>query len=373
MTAPAVHTYRSLDALRGVAALGVVLFHSAFVVQGQGPVLENASLFVDFFFVLSGFVMAHAYTARIARGGDLSGFVALRLGRLYPMHLLMLVAWVVYYAATLPPTDRAFGHHMAGILPHLTMLNSVGLQERLSLNYPTWSVGAEFWGSLLFFFVVAGLRQRFGAWTALALTLVCYAALLADGAGTIQRSYDLGLVRCLGGFFLGVTLQCGLSARRDRPLGTGAEVTATGAALVLLALPAGYLAVELATVAAFAGVVAVFARSEGALSRVLQARLPVFLGRISYSIYMVHALIWLLAVDLARLVRVPAEAALLTHPVHKDQFFLLTPWAPMINVFAVAIVIGVAALTYRYVEEPARQATRRWVRARPRTGLVPSG
>lgn len=355
-------TYRSLDALRGIAALGVVLFHSPFVIAGQGPVIANASLFVDFFFVLSGFVMASAYRARIADGFPPGAFVALRLGRLYPLHLAMIVPWLAYVAWTIPAGDPALAHHLRGLVAHLTMLNSVGLQDHLSLNYPAWSVGAEFWGCMVFFAVVAALGRRFTGRMALGLAVLCYAALVLDGAETLQRSHDLGLVRCLAGFFLGVALQMRLAGAQGERPGTRAELAAAGAVIAALALPPGLLAAEFAAVLAFVAAVAVFARSDGALARALQARGPVFLGRISYSVYMVHALVLLLAADAARGFGL-AEATLI-HPVHGAQPFLPTPWAPLVNLGAVAVIVALSAVLYRYVEAPARAASRRRVAAR---------
>lgn len=55
--------------------------------------MRNAYLFVDFFFVLSGFVIASTYQERIAGGFSVWRFMLLRLGRLYPLHIAVLVAF----------------------------------------------------------------------------------------------------------------------------------------------------------------------------------------------------------------------------------------------------------------------------------------
>lgn len=356
--------YASLESLRGVAALAVVLFHSGFVVESRGPVLENASLFVDFFFVLSGFVMAHAYQSRIAQGFGLRDFVVLRLGRLYPLHVFCVLLWVAYVLAMMPWRDPAVTHHLHGVLPHLLMLNSVGLQPQLSLNYPAWSVGAEFWGCLIFFALAAGLRRRLTAGVAMAAGLLCYGVLIAQGEGTLQRTHDLGLLRCLGGFFLGVALHLARAHMALRPQGTGAEAMACALAVFMLAQPPGSVAIEIATIAAFAAVVWVFAGSDGRLTQVLTTRVPAFLGRVSYSIYMLHALVLLILFDLAyqsgAFERVVSE-----HPVHGKEYFLQTALAPLINAVAVLLVIGLAALAYRFIEDPCRRASRRWVAGAP--------
>ena len=91
---PARH-HIALDAWRGIAALIVALFHFATPAAiSQSTFLRNSWLFVDFFFVLSGFVIAANYRGRLAQGFGIERFMLLRLGRLYPLHILMLAAFI---------------------------------------------------------------------------------------------------------------------------------------------------------------------------------------------------------------------------------------------------------------------------------------
>lgn len=87
MDTPRRHTFLTLDALRGVAALAVVVFHAPQYFGGWG--LPTAHLAVDFFFCLSGFVLAHAYSKKLTTG-QLStySFMRMRLFRLYPLYIL---------------------------------------------------------------------------------------------------------------------------------------------------------------------------------------------------------------------------------------------------------------------------------------------
>lgn len=92
---PLAHRYEALDSLRGICALLVCLFHF----RANSPLISMAFvrgswLFVDFFFVLSGFVIAANYRQRLINGGFLRGFVILRFGRVYPLHLVMLLAYI---------------------------------------------------------------------------------------------------------------------------------------------------------------------------------------------------------------------------------------------------------------------------------------
>src|SRR5258708_20052461 len=90
------HRYRSLDSLRGVAATLVVFFHVSWNNRITGfHFFQQAFLFVDLFFILSGFIIATVYGRRIRTSPDAISFMILRFFRLYPLHfatLLFLVA-----------------------------------------------------------------------------------------------------------------------------------------------------------------------------------------------------------------------------------------------------------------------------------------
>lgn len=91
----AAHRFEALDALRGVCALLVALYHfDAPGVVSTSRLIGNSYLFVDYFFVLSGFVIAFSYGNRLASGEiSTARFMALRAGRIYPLHLAMIGAY----------------------------------------------------------------------------------------------------------------------------------------------------------------------------------------------------------------------------------------------------------------------------------------
>jgi peptidoglycan/LPS O-acetylase OafA/YrhL len=85
--------YLALDSLRAICATLVVFYHfEGVTIIGSVPFVRNAFLFVDFFFVLSGFVIASSYAERVAAGLPIPKFMFLRLGRLYPLHAIVLLA-----------------------------------------------------------------------------------------------------------------------------------------------------------------------------------------------------------------------------------------------------------------------------------------
>ena len=84
-----------LDSWRGISALLVAAFHLPVLShQFAIPLLRNAFLFVDFFFVLSGFVITHAYDSKLATGRQGVSFMVRRFGRVWPLHMAVLLAFV---------------------------------------------------------------------------------------------------------------------------------------------------------------------------------------------------------------------------------------------------------------------------------------
>ena len=87
--------YEALDSWRGLCACMVALFHfNVFSHIQHAGIVRNAYLFVDFFFVLSGFVIAANYQARLMDGFGAGRFLFLRLGRIYPLHLVTMLLFI---------------------------------------------------------------------------------------------------------------------------------------------------------------------------------------------------------------------------------------------------------------------------------------
>ena len=95
----------ALDSWRGIAALMVAAYHFEATWHGHGAsLLANSYLFVDFFFVLSGFVIAHAYGAKINSARDLAAFAVRRFGRLWPLAASVIAASRRLKSVMCPPS-----------------------------------------------------------------------------------------------------------------------------------------------------------------------------------------------------------------------------------------------------------------------------
>lgn len=357
--------YRSLDSWRGLCALLVVLYHA----QGKGflgdsAFVHGAFLFVDFFFVLSGFVMCEAALTRIDSGSSLRQFLLRRLARVWPLHAFMLLAFLALETLKLlvvqltgaPPTREPFSgiFVLSGFLPSLFLLHSMGLLSGLTWNGPSWSIAAEYWTYVVFGLVVLGARRRF---------VVVAGLLAATAAGTLvwrstrgmDATFDLGFVRCLYGFFVGALVHR-LSQRwrlAHAPFGTGVELAVTLGALAFVAV-AFDTSLAFLSPLVFAFVIFVFAWSNGGLAKVLQTRGFTQLGLWSYSIYMTHLFLLGLASGVAsalnRAIDSPAWTGFWETPAISDITVLG---------FAGAVVL-VSSVTYRLIEVPGQALLQRW-------------
>lgn len=367
--------FEALDSWRGICALAVAIFHYSFVMKTeiiQNAILSNSYLFVDFFFVLSGFVVCHAYRGRLDSPRKVGGFVLRRFGRLWPLHaallfVLMLIVTVINlygrHPDSLTITDATGNYSLLALALNAALLTAMGLYGN-AWNSPAWSIGAELYTYLLFAAVVVFAGKRLlGA--SLALTLGASLVLLAFAPALMNSTADFGFVRCIGGFFAGVVTYHVHEATRERklPLPSVAEVAVVALAGLFMLVagdgPDEVHALSLLAPAVFGAAILVFARERGALSKVLQVRPLRALGRWSYSIYMVHMPILLLLGYVVWLYGELGAASLQVDTVvegHVKQLYDLgDPVGTNLLLlgFLVAVVAS-AAWTYRLVEAPWR-------------------
>jgi peptidoglycan/LPS O-acetylase OafA/YrhL len=356
--------YAALDSLRGVCAVLVALFHfhTSGIISNLALV-RNGWLFVDFFFVLSGFVIACSYLGKISDGLPFKRFLWFRFGRIYPLHaliVLMLIAleliwasgWIGHHAARAP---WAPGRTLADAFRALTLTNAFGFNTRLGWNGPSWSIGAEFWTYIVFGLLATWLgRKSEKIWPVISLIA---AAWLAVTIGDLNTTFDAGFVRCLYGFGLGVATWC-LFERRPgaaSPYATWIEIAAVLVAGIFVCLTAGGYATFLGPIL-FAGVVWVFAREGGAVSRLLKTAPFLTLGAASYSIYLWHGFVEARFMDLLRPLHF---VGVVTKPVNNTTELVGVAWRnDVATIGMLCVLIVVAILSYRVIELPAQ----RWLR-----------
>jgi hypothetical protein len=299
--------FRVLDSWRGIAALLVAIFHlNLYSAIYSMDFIRNAYLFVDFFFVLSGFVITHGYADRLGTIEGVGSFAVRRFGRLWPLHAVVLLAFVVVESAKaalaargtsfyLPPFT---GTNAINTIPmNLAFAQSFGLVQHLTWNPPSWSICAEFWTYLVFAAALyAGSawsgRFRFATGALIAVMLAGSVTILLLFAqhGT-DATYDLGFVRCLYGFLVGHLTYRLYQATSKTTFRAGLLEWGTLIAVVVYVSLVGHTAYSFLAPLVFAAVVFVFAFEAGPVSRLMSNGVNNWLGKISYSIYMWQAFI----------------------------------------------------------------------------------
>lgn len=359
----------ALDAWRGIAALVVasVRIDTNGVIYAL-PFVRHSYLFVDFFFVLSGFVIAHAYGTRVRSGLDALIFMVRRFGRLWPLHVALLVPFVAFEAARFAGWSGVGEAPFSGLrepwtlIFDVTLTQSLGISGQTGWNTPAWSISTEFWTYLIF----AGLCLTVRGRLMLPAAIGAGAALLVVMSGAtrgMDTSFDLGLFRCLAGFLAGVVVQrlWSSSEARVRPVLArlpGLEIAVSVLAFTFVSL-AGHGPWSFAAPAVFGLVVYVFAFEAGALSRLLTTKPFEVLGRLSYSIYMT-ALLVSLVVERAvvGLGRVFGRDVSWTSVIDGHSFAGFDLGSALANDLVViahlVLVVALSALTYRLVETPGR-------------------
>ena len=198
-TNPAGNRLLGLDALRGIAAMCVVLFHVSTVFDGQRQLTPRAYLAVDFFFVLSGFVMARAYEPKLAQGLGGGQFFRIRYMRLWPTIAIGCLLFIPFVLEAAGGFNRAFAKVFVA---NMLLLPALGEKEFFPLNLPAWSI---------FFELLANSLHGFVMWRLGSRTLIGLAAFCLIGVGWQAQAFgNLNLGAGEGEFLAGL-LRVGFS------------------------------------------------------------------------------------------------------------------------------------------------------------------
>lgn len=338
--------HANLEALRGIAALLVVLHHLALnsgSLLAAVPPLRQGWLFVDLFFVLSGFVIAAVHAESAATPAAARRFLIRRFFRLYPLHIVTLLAALLLDlnsgTALLPGYDVM-------VAMNLTMTQAWGLVPGSVLNGPSWSISTE-WAAYLIFagicLVTPSPQMRLRVLGIIGfLSLVC---LIAWRGGTLDGDLIFRLPRCLMSFALGAAAWAWCRNRGPLSAASSAwwQLTIGGAMVLILCVAGAYPHLTLLMPLLSAALIIAMVRDPGSLARrCLEKSVPQWFGRCSYSLYLVHAPLF-------------------------HGLILATPggWpsdpqaANLWVVLALGALFSVAALTNRWVERPWREFGRR--------------
>lgn len=362
MSGPHTRPATQLDGLTGVrffAAAWVMLLHFRDVTQTRSwhyPLVDrlivHGNYGVDLFFVLSGFILCHVYADRFATRitrHELRSFISYRFARLYPVHLVTLAAMIVLYLGQRVLTGASGGNPErftpGVVVSSLTMTH--GWWGTVTPNLPAWSISAEWFAYLLFPLLCLALTRARSAPVVFVLVGCGLATVWHAVSGVDPTSKLPGedLIRVMAGFLVGMA-----TYRLYRRVQGHTRTPALGIVLAVLVIVWACVGerprLEVG-VLLFAGLIIALASERDWLGRALSHRSIVYLGEVSYAIYMVH---WVVRVV------VRAVAA---------RFGVLdtTPPALMITTYVVVTMITAVSI-YHLVELPWRGRLRRMLAPR---------
>ena len=390
-------TIKALAGARAFPPLMVILFHFSEGHHYSGwRLLDLAAargyLWVEFFFVLSGFILTHAYWDRL---DDLlawrgyGAFLRARLIRLYPLHLLVLLL-ILLLVLGLRALASAGGYvsifdvpwrdvSAKGFAFSVLLIHAWNTMDRLTWNGASWFVSVEFALCLLFpalLWLARGGRTASNVWRGLALIVAglggLFALLLTSKHG-LDITFDHGVLRGLSDFTVGVGMAVLFRdlKRYDR-LPTYVHSVLQLAVLTLLGLAIwrtgwSHTRNDIYTALALMLLVLVLAFDRGAVADALKTRLPQRMGEWSYAIYIGQA-VWLLSIHFFEQRLYPPPETLVLGMRFGDLIWGLEP--------ALLLVVCVAwgAFLAEVVEIPVADALRkRFGRRLDRPeGLTPS-
>ncbi len=297
----AVSEIGPLTSMRGLAAVLVMFFHLRYAFVSVAPFnykifeipfLSKGYLWVDFFFILSGFIMAYRYASEFKMNLKFfKDFIFMRWLRIYPLHFLTLFAFLA--KSLFENGWNEIAAFKTTIFMNLFLVQSWGYYLGKTWNYPSWSLSEE-WGAYLFFpILLCGFHQfRFSKWIQLVLVLSCLAGLASFvhffHPGNINMTEDFGLVRCVFEFSIGIGLFYLRNLLKDK-VSTKAWDFLSGLTMILSFVCLQYEMPDILSVGLSAFLVFFLSLANGRFSNILNLRIFKFLGQISFSIYIWHA------------------------------------------------------------------------------------
>ncbi|UTD28277.1 hypothetical protein DB459_16610 [Bradyrhizobium sp. WD16] len=337
---------RHLDALRIIAAGAVVALHYSDYARSQpiGNFLlihtQHFNLFVDLFFVISGYVIASQYLDSVDSARSVGHFVWRRLARIYPLHVATLLFYVVLALAIhfgMVRSDNPDRYPFTDLPAQLVLLHSLW-GERLTFNFPSWSLSAEMFCYLAFPAIAAlCLRRKEFALLLVVLPVAanCLWVLAARSEPWAEWINQGGAFRALPAFDLGVAsylFRDWISRWRIHPFALPASL------IVFLAL-GSYLSVSVGLLAVYAiALLAIHFDCAGHSTPLTKLGLHRW-SHLTYSCYMLH---------------VPVATVVLTFGARH-----LPSWIPggRLTLIPIAVLALMAAsvLSYRFFETPLRQ------------------
>lgn len=339
--------FHTLDALRGIAAIGVVMFHfgPAFL-----PIaVPGGYLAVDLFFMMSGVVLSHAYEHRFRRGMGAVEFMRLRVIRLYPLYLVGLALGITVTVASMYG-NNSMGWDVSSLVPaivlaafFLPVVSGQPVDTLFPLNIPSWSLFLELGVNLLFVLLWPLTTPR-----RLLLVIAAAGLIVAGGTyhlGDVDQGSDvstlaIGIARTVFGFGVGVLIARHIDPDRRTTSNPAVFLIMAAVIVAVAASPGGAARIvwDLAAVLVIFPLVVYWGTrfDPGARLR----KVATFLGVTSYGLYVIHS---------------PLSAALSSATRHFGPDSSVSSGSSALGLLSLGILIAGAWTLDRFYDAPVRR------------------
>jgi peptidoglycan/LPS O-acetylase OafA/YrhL len=359
---PQKHKILYLESLRGIAAILVIMFHyqsNIGSVLTDNGFIKNSWLMVDFFFVLSGFVISLNYQDKLNSLSKIINFQIRRFLRLYPLHILTLFLFLAIEIAKytvelklgIVANNPAFSDNNLTSFIHNIFLTQNLFLDKLTWNYPSWSISAEFYTYILYAIITAILFNKKNLFILVAgiISVSSFIFIAKNGMTT-----ENGMYRCMYAFFLGVLL-LNLGRGLSIKIPTALSYLLCGIIILLLiVMPSENpkLNISIYIPILFCIFIGSLYLSVGnnMLINILNNKYLIYLGTISYGTYMIHAgVLWAVKQSLRFVFNIKtisaneSDVSLVFNNEYISVFILIS---------AVILILVLAHFSYKLVEMP---------------------
>jgi peptidoglycan/LPS O-acetylase OafA/YrhL len=346
---------QELESIRGLAAILIFFYH----IPKWNPLLDikiinNGNLVVDLFFVLSGFVIYKAYGNKISNTKNLLRFQFLRLARLYPVHLLFLLAFVFielakYFAEIklgIHSNSSPFeNNNITALFQQIFLIQAIGPTDKAhTFNGPAWSISVEFYTYFIFGLIILfGNKKKNIIFIFLSVVSLFFLV--------IKKTYGFELLlKCITGFFIGC-LTLTIINRFKFNIPNYSSIIILLLILLFFQFGANQQYDFLIYFLTSALIISLVLSKNSYLNNLLNNKILTFLGAISYSIYMSHSLIIWIFHQFFRVILKKKEII-----VNGQNIPQLSTTETLIAWITITIIVMfISIIVYRLIERPLRQ------------------
>lgn len=346
-----------IQSMRGILAMLILLFHAPLDSLITGEFLINSWVAVDIFFVISGYVITLNYFD-VKSLDKVILFKKKRLFRLYPLHLITLLVFLFFEIIKfigknnlgfLSEIDPFAVNNLNSFLSHL-FLAQVITGHAISWNLVSWSLSAEFWTYIIFIITAFFAYQDNKKYLIFSLSLILISAIILSIYGFLPIN---GLARSIYSFFIG---SCFLIIFRGKFQNVSLFLSISLIiSLIIIAIfskgeDSAGINFLIPWLAASFIISLDGSDKNNLLIRALNSPIFLYLGKISFSLYLLHNIIWwALKVYLVQILQYP----LITNSQGEIRILIENHLiSNLIIIFSIGVIIFISHYSYKYIEKP---------------------